>query len=43
MLNNIKLFLIGIAIGVIMFLIAACASAPICPEITFKFCAVTDK
>jgi gas vesicle protein len=32
-MNNIKLFLIGIAIGVIMFLIAACASAPIfCPK-----------
>ena len=39
-MNNIKLFLIGIAIGVIMFLIAACASAPICPEVRVTFCPV---
>lgn len=39
-MNNLKLILIGLFIFGLMFLVTGCASAPICPEVTVKFCPV---
>lgn len=41
-MNNLKLFAIGMILflTVAPFFLVGCASAPICPEITVKFCPV---
>ncbi len=39
-MNSLKLLLIGLCIFALLFVVTGCASVPVCPEITVKFCPV---